>query len=777
MNNEINHNTIPPAWSLRFSEYFLALKRWVDESAYPALVQGPLKGETTITGIPGELSRLEAELARSRPIPIALVGLTGVGKSTLLNALLEQEFLPVGVIGSQTAAFVTISYAPEWEVSCEYVEEAELERIFEEASAEVDEKNETGSPEARERAEKKIRALLRLKDEDPLPERTVLSAGPPSELRQIVATKQQRFCADSAWKEELNLHAKGRLWPITKSIDVRGPFEMLQSGVVISDLPGAGDLNRARANQASAAIKDAGQILIATDARLLQTSLMDQLEGAGRLPHRLFMKNEAVQVILVGTSLDKGLPDPDDDRGEVRELGLNPTTATTFDVFDAVCSGWAKAVLPVFAGWLRTKAFEFLPDLPEDERNKRIEEILARVSVVPTSAKDWVRFKRRKNMHVCHTSKETGLLRLRGLINALADHQITTTVAALHKRMEDFREAVLLSIERSETAAGADIEGILAAIKRSQNKMQEVQDRQVQIVEDLRLSVLHRFQQIRETLGDKIENAALKMRDLGRRQVQDHLADLHWASLRATINHQGFWTTRNGRLVNLRDAMGGEITRLVPQAWSRVADDRIQKQIEEARCTILAVLSDFSGGIRALLEVEVPDDLSRQTVDRLFEASLGRAESRIEQSVTKVTDLLGKTSKDMQDRVDQAVDESLSGVCTACSIDAGFRWRSRSVTKIVEGTGEVADDARGRCLRIADEAFERLEKAILGFCKTAVKEMEYMGENIPAVLEGAVARSRLTTPQTQRAVLQNSRECAPTIPRGLLAGVTESVST
>lgn len=341
------------------------------------------------------------------------MGLTGVGKSTLLNAVLEQEFLPVGVIGSQTAAFVTISYAPEWEVTCEYIDEGELERVFQEAGQEVDEKNETGSPEVREKAEKKVRALLNLKDEDPLPSREVLRTGAPSELRDIVAAQQRRFRSDSPWKEQLNLHAKGKLWPITKAIDVRGPFAMLQSGVVISDLPGAGDLNRARAHQAAAAIKDAGQILIATDARLLQTSLMDQLEGAGRLPHRLFMSNEKLQIVLVGTSLDKGLPSPEDDPTQVQELGLDPMTAAEFDVFDAVCSGWARKILPQFAMWLRTKSLEFLPDVSEAERNKRVDDILSRVLVVPTSAKDFVRHKRAKKMHVCRNASATGLPRLR----------------------------------------------------------------------------------------------------------------------------------------------------------------------------------------------------------------------------------------------------------------------------------------------------------------------------------------------------------------------------
>jgi hypothetical protein len=228
MTNNLEQKIIPPAWSLRFSEYFSALKAWVQESAYPALVQGPLRLDSTVMGILAELERLEAELLRSRPIPIALVGLTGVGKSTLLNAVLEEEFLPVGVIGSQTAAFVTISYAPEWEVTCEYIDETELERIFQEAGQEVDEQNETGSPEVREKAEKKARALLNLTDETRLPPRDTLRNGAPMELREIVAARKRRFHSASQWKEQLNLHAKGKLWPITTAIDVRGPFEHVQ---------------------------------------------------------------------------------------------------------------------------------------------------------------------------------------------------------------------------------------------------------------------------------------------------------------------------------------------------------------------------------------------------------------------------------------------------------------------------------------------------------------------------------------------------------------------
>jgi hypothetical protein len=195
-------------------------------------------------------------------------------------------------------------------------------------------------------------------------------------------------------------------------------------------------------------------------------------------------------------------------------------------------------------------------------------------------------------------------------------------------------------------------------------------------------------------------------------------------------------------------------------------DERIRKLIDDAKCRILATLTEFTAEIRKIVDAEVADDMSRRTVSRLFEASLDRAESKTEQSVKKVTDLLGQTSQSMQQRVDEAVDESLSGVCRGCSEDSGIGWRSRSVARIVEGTSEVAAQAEERCIDIAEEVFERLEKSVESFCKNAMTEMAKMGENIPSVLKDAVERSRLTTPQAQRAVLETARASTPEALRG-----------
>jgi hypothetical protein len=384
------------------------------------------------------------------------------------------------------------------------------------------------------------------------------------------------------------------------------------------------------------------------------------------------------------------------------------------------------------------------------------------VAAVPTSAKDWVRAVRlRKKLQFARTNHETGIPELRNRINALAQRQIDSTVSTLAQHIEGLRGRVLDAIERSESALGADIEGILAALDGSKQKIQEVQERHAQVVDDLRLSVLDRFRQVREVIGDKIENAALKMRDLGRTQVQQHLTDLHWASLRATVAHQGLWTTGAGRAVNLRDAMGGEITRLVPQAWSRIVHDRLRSHVEEARRHALGSLREFSAEMQMLVQPDITDAVSLETVSRLFTASLERAAVRIERGAQEVTDALGQASRDMQSRVDEAVELSLGGVCAECYTDAGLGWRSRSVGRIIEGTGAVADAAKERCLTIADEAFERLEDAVTTFCTTAATEMKEMRENLPKVLHDAIERSRLTTPQTQKDALARARAGAP----------------
>jgi hypothetical protein len=157
----------------------------------------------------------------------------------------------------------------------------------------------------------------------------------------------------------------------------------------------------------------------------------------------------------------------------------------------------------------------------------------------------------------------------------------------------------------------------------------------------------------------------------------------------------------------------------------------------------------------------LPDELSRATAAQLFQASRETARLAIDRSGDEVVALLGTTSKTMQERVDDAVSLSLADVCQNCSIDSGAGWRNRSVTRIIDATSDVAENAEKRCIEIADAAFDRLAASVKAFCSTAVDEMAKMGEGIPRVLRSAIEKAHLTTPQEQRAALLAAREAAP----------------
>lgn len=748
-----------PVWLRELDAAVHELGDWIETDAYPALADGPLKSDPQVRSVNEALIRLRDDLAEPRPIPVVLVGETGVGKSTLLNALLDTNFLPTGVVGSQTAAFVSLAYGEEWRMTCHYTPEQDLREIFA-LGASAD------SPEAKdarqevEDARRKLHALLEVKLTDPLPSPKVLEAGPPPELLSLVQEGTRVYHGLKDCRVGLRLHAKQRLWPITSFIHVEGPFEALKSGVVISDLPGAGDLNRARVRQSKNAIERAGQIMIAIRARGILQSLFDQLYE-NRFTHRLIRDEENLRVIVVGTWLDSDLPNPRIHPDKVEELGLDPDACTKADVFAAISDQWTEYVLGQLREWLLNSAAEFRPEWEPDERAEFVERILNRVDFVPTSANDWTLMQAGEPTTVCTEPEQTGIPALRGLIAGMADEQIGATRREFVRRMEQLDEGVYDALLRSEEMVGADIEAVLKVLEQSRDQIKEVQDGYVQMVENLRESVLERFQLIRESLVPQIQLAAERMKTEGTKRVRSESDGIYWSTIRAAANRGGTFRSSTGRYVNFRDWIAGELTRQVPLAWSDRADGQLSSRIEQAQSGLLEIMAKFAADVRRVVYEHSDAPPLRRLVEGQLKAALRKAEVEVERAGEKVTQLRSLTSVQMQSRIDEAVGESVDSVAATIADTFGTGFLTRAKTFLLEETEKVADEAAKRCQTIADKALADIEKAVNRFCEVAEREVQQLSGSLPDVLRDAIEQSRLSAPHEQIARFKRAQASRP----------------
>ena len=76
------------------------------------------------------LDEIVKPLGATSEVHVALVGTTGAGKSTFLNAILRQEVLPVGVMEPCTAFVTTVRHsdAPGFVLTTEFISAKEWER-------------------------------------------------------------------------------------------------------------------------------------------------------------------------------------------------------------------------------------------------------------------------------------------------------------------------------------------------------------------------------------------------------------------------------------------------------------------------------------------------------------------------------------------------------------------------------------------------------------------------------------------------------------------------
>lgn len=234
----------------------------------------PIASAKNVAQWRASLKAVEEEAAKSPEVVIAFVGMTGAGKSSLINALLGDHIVPTSGVKSCTSTPIKISYHDSDRVSAtvEFVSaESWLEEIrhcisaFIEADGKLT-KLDDGSKEAWDRIRVVYPNLTAAKLQKSTAEDVLASDG---ELRVQLGTTWAIDAPPGGFRGALQHFAA--LWPVIAQVSVRCAAPVLARGVALVDLPGVLDANAARAAIARDYLKLCDRVFVVAPIKRVAT--------------------------------------------------------------------------------------------------------------------------------------------------------------------------------------------------------------------------------------------------------------------------------------------------------------------------------------------------------------------------------------------------------------------------------------------------------------------------------------------------------------------------
>jgi hypothetical protein len=422
----------------------LPVEDWFRERARPVLERWLPDRVQTVEALLAEVRRLSG--IRTRELPICLLGNAGVGKSTLINALVDPvvPVLPQGGVGPLTAQATVVRFAEEPYLKAEYhggqrlnnllfaldprrrsttvdgASEADSRQTLELVLALPDEGGDT-SAEERAGAESVVSSYLRQarlmvtgdqwgsgSDDDrpylvqalrqALARQSASSADVRPEHRSHLARVERCLeeseiliqGGDARFREELKLHASGSISPLIRTLEVGWPAEVLRDGPVLVDLPGVGIANDEYRSVTTRHIREASAVLLVVDRSGVTEASADLLRHVGffnALLHRAPGSHDVSPLLWVAmVKLDLVATD---ERGEAKQGDGKPRP--WLDYFRGACERGRMMVRQQIDRELSAMVDSGSPE-SRDARQVSLRNIVEKLQVFPVSAIEYRKF-------------------------------------------------------------------------------------------------------------------------------------------------------------------------------------------------------------------------------------------------------------------------------------------------------------------------------------------------------------------------------------------------
>jgi hypothetical protein len=547
---------------LRAHASLIALSTWMEARVKPvALTQAPSEWQRW----QAELQSIRAILHRPQSVRIAMVGTTGAGKSTFLNALLGQRVLPVGV-GAPVTAFVTLvrhHTNPSYDIEVEFASRAEwkadIDRYLQASTPGEDEGDGEGvMKRTLNTMRKRIEAVLgtKLPSDVPMPDLHAMVL--PETVEQVLSgTGQDSRTFDNAKAMQAHLRAfiqgDSALWPLVKQVTITGPYDCLRGGIELVDLPGTNDPNEARVEVTREFLRSAPFVWLVFSMERGLTQDIQTLLHEEKLLRSLVLCGSYRALSLIGTKADL----------------VNASSAEQFGLDeDCELSELIQAYQQHAIGSARKQLEDMVDSLvgigEHPDTAQQMSDLARRAPIFTVSSEAYNKINKivsgRKDYGLDH-SDETGIPDVLNHLRTLADEVGQgLTGRTVQKRVEHLRDEMALFF-RSRAAQGSPAVTLARAA---------LHDEVTRLVERSQEALGIAQTQLDEKRTAFINRMAPLFRDSvrGVRRTCQGWHQIHWATLRAIVAREGLYKSpSNGRVYDLNGDLTDPLIDNLPVAW------------------------------------------------------------------------------------------------------------------------------------------------------------------------------------------------------------------